>query len=92
MPKFRHKRDHSHDEIASAFRSAGWKVKSLTQVDKFADMLVRSPRNRLFIIEAKSGNEKLRPHQAALQLDWGTILLHNQGEAIAFIQMEARTP
>ena len=92
-PRYRHKRDHSHDAIAEAFEAAGWLVKSMTQLDEWVDMAVLSPRKRLFMVECKTGAGKLRPSQEKLIADgWPVIVLRDPDETLDFIRTENKTP
>ena len=66
-----HRKDENHDELAEAYRLAGYKVKSTTMVGEgFPDLVIHRddmPEGYVKIVEVKNGKGKLRHKQEAFQ-------------------------
>lgn len=90
--KFRHRKDTTHQPIVDALEAAGWLTKNCAQLDGWVDVTALSPRKRLFLLELKTGPGKLRESQSKLIADgWPVLVIRSVDEALALIQVEART-
>ena len=83
----RAKVDSTHGEIADTFRAGAWLVLSLAPLGNgVPDLLVRSTRGYMFLIEVKAAKGKLRDKQQVFADFWPVHVLRSASEAVEFMR------